>query len=253
MATIRRLLPLATFALIACGGDGDLDETRDLSLAPAESLTVSGDVAQSAPPQSPAATQSTSPRSMTQTQQPTVTRRPPPAPSARELAVGTELALIASDSLVAKEVTVGHGVTATLATAVLDASGREVIPAGAQFTGYVANIDEAAEGYQGHMLLRFDQVSFGGQTYGIQSATTSVGTRTQKGGVTAGDAAKVGAGAVVGAIAGRVLGGNKTGTAVGAAVGTAAGVGVAVATKGEDVYLDAGAPIRIVLTTPFVR
>jgi hypothetical protein len=57
----------------------------------------------------------------------------------------------------------------------------------------------------------------------------------------------------VGAIAGRLIGGNKTGTLVGAAVGTVAGAGVAVATKGEKVMIDTGAPIRIVLTAPFVR
>ena len=250
MARMRRFLPIAAFALVACGGDPDMDETRDLSLAPAESLTVSGDVA---PGETPPETATTTPRSLAQTQQPTVTRRPPPAPTPRELEVGTELALNASDSLKAKDVTVGEQVTATLGASLFDASGREVIPAGAVFTGYVANIEEADSTFQGHMLLRFDQVSFNGQTYGVQTATTSVGTRTQKGGVSAGDAAKVGAGAVVGAIAGRIIGGNKTGTAVGAAVGTAAGVGVAVATKGEDVYLDAGAPISIVLTTPFVR
>jgi hypothetical protein len=70
--------------------------------------------------------------------------------------------------------------------------------------------------------------------------------------VSAGDAAKVGAGAVVGAIAGRILGGNKKGTIVGAVAGAAAGAGVAAATKGSHTVLDAGGFIRLVLTAPFV-
>jgi hypothetical protein len=163
------------------------------------------------------------------------------------------MTLLATDTIVAKDREVGDPVTATLAASLFDSRGREVIPAGAVFSGHIANIEEADSTFDGHMLLRFEQVSFDGQSYGVQASTMSVGTRTQKGGVSAGDAAKVGAGAVVGAIAGRIIGGNRTGTAVGAAVGTAAGVGVAVATKGEDVYLDAGAPIRILLTAPFTR
>jgi hypothetical protein len=72
-------------------------------------------------------------------------------------------------------------------------------------------------------------------------------------GVTAGDAAKVGAGAVVGAVAGRIIGGNRTGTAVGAAAGAAAGVGIAAATRDVDIILDAGASITVVLSEEFRR
>jgi hypothetical protein len=70
-------------------------------------------------------------------------------------------------------------------------------------------------------------------------------------GVTAGEAAKVGAGAVIGGIAGRVLGGNAKGTAIGAAAGAAAGVGYAAATRDVDMILPAGALVRITLTAPF--
>ncbi len=66
------------------------------------------------------------------------------------------------------------------------------------------------------------------------------------------DAAQVGAGAVVGGIAGRVIGGSRWGTIIGAVTGAAAGAGVAAATRDEDIFLDGGAPIRLVLTAPFV-
>ncbi len=92
-----------------------------------------------------------------------------------------------------------------------------------------------------------------GALYAIEARTDSIGTRTATDDVGLGEAAKVGAGAAVGALAGRLIGGNRTGTLVGAAVGTAAGVGVAMATRGDKVMLDAGAPVRIILTAPFVK
>ncbi|MEE8116688.1 MAG: hypothetical protein V3T28_06240 [Gemmatimonadales bacterium] len=63
---------------------------------------------------------------------------------------------------------------------------------------------------------------------------------------------QVGAGAVVDGIAGRLIGGNRWGTIIGAVPGAAAGAGVAAATRDEDIFLDGGAPIRLVLTAPFV-
>ena len=67
-------------------------------------------------------------------------------------------------------------------------------------------------------------------------------------GVTSGDAAKVGAGAVAGAVLGRVLGGNRKGTIIGGIVGGAAGAAAANATKDSDIILPAGAHIIIRLT-----
>ena len=63
---------------------------------------------------------------------------------------------------------------------------------------------------------------------------------------------QVGAGAVVGGIAGRLIGGNRRGTIIGAVTGAAAGAGVAAATRDEDIVLDGGSPIQLVLTAPFV-
>ncbi len=254
--------PILALSLAACGGSGEAEGERDLSLMPAESLAALSDqpveaqTAEQTPQAAAPATRSSGGTGETQgveTRQPEITRRPPRPAAPPTLEVGTQVTLVASDTTVANHSKVGDPVYATVASPILDANGREVIPAGAVFVGTIANYEEAASDYEGHMLLRFNQVEFGGGSYPIDAQTLGVGTRTQKQGVTTGDAAKVGVGAVAGAIAGRIIGGNKTGTAVGAVVGAAAGVGVAAATKGEDVYLDAGAPIRIVLTTPFVR
>jgi outer membrane lipoprotein SlyB len=80
---------------------------------------------------------------------------------------------------------------------------------------------------------------------------TTMGTTMQGRGITAGTAAKVGAGAVVGGVAGRVIGGNATGTVVGAVAGAAAGGVVAHETRTLDIVLPDGAPIRAVFTSRF--
>ncbi|MBI4501825.1 MAG: hypothetical protein HY700_11760, partial [Gemmatimonadetes bacterium] len=146
----------------------------------------------------------------------------------------------------------GEMVTATITTAVTDASGRAVIPAGAVFSGTISDLAPAeSPGGQGRLVLTFNRVSFGGKNYSVQARTDTVGTYMKGRGVTAGEAAKVGAGAAVGAIAGRLLGGNKKGTIVGGVAGAAAGVGYAAATRDVDIIMPAGALIRIVLTAPF--
>jgi hypothetical protein len=171
---------------------------------------------------------------------------PPPPPAGLE--AGTGFTIYAADTISTKAHDVGQPVMAMLAEDVRAANGEVVLPAGAVFLG---TISDMASG-DGRVVLTFNRVEFGGASYAFQGRVDSLMVRKQGQGVNAGDAAKVGAGAVVGAIAGRILGGNKKGTIVGAAAGAAAGAGVAAATKGDDLYVDAGAPIQIVLTAPFV-
>jgi hypothetical protein len=162
--------------------------------------------------------------------------------------------LASSATLSSDDMAPGDAIEATVTEALLDAEGREVIPAGAIVHGVILTADagDSLEAVR-RMMLRFESVEFDGTVHLIDARTDSIGVRTAADGVNAGDAAKVGAGAVVGAVAGRLLGGNKTGTAVGAVAGTAAGVGIAVATKGDHLVLDEGAPIRLVFNSPFVR
>ncbi|MBI2072494.1 MAG: hypothetical protein HYW52_05450 [Gemmatimonadetes bacterium] len=238
-------------ALWACGGESAREtpeQGRDLSLAPAESVAQLSDRPAAQPATQPPATQPAQPRP-----QPQPRAQPPaPRPEPPMLAEGTTIELFASDSLHSRKNKKGDAVMATTASAFKDARGREVIPAGAVFLGTISDIAPAeSPGGQGRMALTFNRVQFGGKTYSVQAATDTLGTVMKGRGVTAGDAAKVGAGAVVGAVAGRLIGGNKTGTAVGAAAGAAAGAGIAVATRDIDIILPAGALIRIVLTAPF--
>jgi uncharacterized membrane protein len=98
------------------------------------------------------------------------------------------------------------------------------------------------------LTLSVSNVTVRGTSYPIEAAIDSVQTTTKGRGVTTGDAAKVGAGAVAGAVLGRVLGGNKKGTIIGGIAGGIAGAGVANATKDSDIILPAGAHIVIRLT-----
>lgn len=247
-ARVSLTLGLAA-AFWACGGGEAANETpeqgRDLSLAPAESVATLSDRPAAQPATQPPATQPAQPRT-----QPPAPRPQPPAPL--RLSEGTSIDLMASDSLNSRKNKKGEAVMATSASAIRDSRGRVVIPAGAVFLGTISDIAPAeSPGGQGRMALTFNRVQFGGKTYSVQAASDTLGTNMKGRGVTAGDAAKVGAGAVVGAVAGRLIGGNKTGTAVGAAAGAAAGAGVAAATRDIDIILPAGALVRIVLTAPF--
>ncbi len=251
MTRNRSFLVLALAAGIwACGGGESAqtedDAARDLSLAPAESVATLSD--------RPAATPATRPRSQTPRPPQTATRTPPPARSTPPtVAGGTVIELWAADTLTSRHNKIGDQVMATAGSPVKDARGREVIPAGAVFLGTITDVAPAeSPGGQGRLALSFNRVQFGGKTYAVEARVDTLGTHMKGRGVTAGDAAKVGAGAVVGAVAGRIIGGNKTGTAVGAAAGAAAGVGIAAATRDVDIILPAGAQVRIVLTAPFV-
>jgi hypothetical protein len=154
--------------------------------------------------------------------------------------------LVAADTIVSNSNKVGDMVTATAMNDVVDDAGRIVVPAGASLTGTITSISSDA------ISFTFNQAHFGGSVYDIQANSDSVAFEEKGQGVTGGDAAKVGAGAVVGAVAGRVIGKNTKGAVIGGVLGAAAGAGVAAATKGHDLLVPAGALIRIVLTAPFV-
>ena len=246
----KRSIPFIPFVLLAfgaCGGgEADAGADRDLNLPPAESIASLGDTALAEPQPQP------QPQPQPRSAEPPVQAARPQPP--RELDEGTVIMLSARDTFELNDDAVGGTITATVTETVFDSRGREVIPAGAIVYGSLSKTEVTENSRTTEvMLLTFQQVRIDGVMFGLEALTDSVGTRVTADDVGVGEAAKVGAGAAVGAIAGRLIGGGRTGTLVGAAVGTAAGVGVAMATRGNKVMLDGGAPIRIVLTAPFVR
>jgi hypothetical protein len=255
---------LAAMLFAACGGaEPPADEQeRDLSLPPAESVAVLSDepvVEESSQPiaNRPASRQERESRPAPTPSQPPPQRdespEPEPAPEPLSLARGTVLELLAVDTISSRMSVVGDRVMATCSSEILDANGRIVIPAGAVFTGEVTEIEPAGSpGGVGTLVLAFTQVHFGGGSYPIAAQSDSLGFEMKGQGVSGGDAAKVGAGAVVGAVAGRVVGKNTKGAVIGGVVGAAAGAAVAAATKDQDIILPAGGYIRVVLREPLV-
>ena len=165
------------------------------------------------------------------------------------LPAGTVITTFLTNSLTSRHNQVGEHVTARIAHPVVDAGGEVVIPADAIVLGVISDI---ASKDDDRIVLTFYSVAFGANTYPMQARGISLPTRKQRRGNTAGDAAKVGAGGLVGGIAGRLIGGNKKGTIIGAVSGVAAGVGVAAATRNEDIVVDAGAPVLLMLIAPLV-
>lgn len=253
MSVQRILLCFAALGL-ACGGEPPADETaRDLSLAPAESVATLSDMpaeGASAPSGTPTTTPTPPPAKPVTS--PPAQRPAAPAAATLVAAEGTVVMLAANDTLTSRHNKRGETVTATLSADVTDARGRTVIPAGATFVGTITDIAPAeSPGGQGRMVITYTSVEFGGQSYDVAAATDSIGAHMKGRGVTGGDAAKVGAATAVGAAAGAIIGKNAKGAVIGGVVGAAAGVGIAAATRDVDILLDAGAPIRLVLTAPF--
>jgi hypothetical protein len=132
---------------------------------------------------------------------------------------------------------------------VRNAAGQVVVPAGSIVNGRITDVKPAPNPRTpGTLTLSVTSVTVGGNTYPIEASVDSVETVHKGRGVTTGDAAKVGAGAVVGGVLGRVIGGNKKGTIIGGVVGGIAGAGVASSTKDSDIVLPAGAHIIVRLT-----
>jgi len=167
---------------------------------------------------------------------------------------GAVLELEATTAISSRHNHVGDPVGARLVRTLKTPTGDTILPAGAIVVGNVTSIAPAENPHDpGTLTIGFTGVRVEGHTYPIHAAISAMDTERQGRGVTAGDAGKVGVGAVAGGIAGRIIGGNRTGTLVGVAAGAAAGGVYAHETRDIDVVLPRGATIRITLTRPFER
>jgi hypothetical protein len=165
------------------------------------------------------------------------------------LGVGAQFDMAATDTISSRTAKAGDVFTARVVEDVKNAAGQVVIPAGSVVNGSVTAVKPAPNPRTpGTLTLSVTSVTVGGNTYPIEGSIDSVETTHKGRGVTTGDAAKVGAGAVAGAVLGRVIGGNKKGTIIGGVVGGIAGAGVASSTKDSDIVLPAGAHIIVRLT-----
>jgi hypothetical protein len=244
---------IAVFGLGACQKGQDQTQAsdstaRNLTLAPADSTATMRDVPEhrTNPPAAPPATRTPATRTPTNRTTPPA---PPVAPRTARLGVGTRVDMTAADTISSRTARTGDAFTAHVTSDVKNAAGEVVIPAGSTVNGTISDVKPAPNPRTpGTLTLSVTSVTVRGNSYPIEASIDSVATTRKGRGVTTGDAAKVGAGAVAGAVLGRVLGGNKKGTIIGGVVGGIAGAGVANATKDSDIILPAGAHIIIRLT-----
>jgi len=245
---------LVVFGLAACQKQEQASSTdstaRNLTLAPAESTTQMRDVPERQP-----TTQPTTPRTRTPVNRTRGTNPPPAPPTApaqpatMRLSAGARVDMAATDTISSRTAKTGQTFTARVVDDVKNAAGQVVIPAGSTVNGTITAVKPAPNPRTpGTLTLAVTSVSVRGNTYPIEGTIDSLETVHKGRGVTSGDAAKVGAGAVAGAVLGRVLGGNKKGTIIGGVVGGIAGAGVATQTKDSDIVLPAGAHIILKLT-----
>jgi hypothetical protein len=247
-ATLSVLALAGTLLLPGCGKKEEpagtsTDSTLSLGDVP-KSNSPAPESSYSAGQQPPATTTTT-----TTTTSPTPSRprpkptpRPAPTPSNPGVTVpaGTSLSVTLDSDVSTKDKVVGDTFEATLAQEV-SVDGRVIFPAGSKISGHVAEAQRPGKmSGKGKMVLSYDSISANGKSIALDVMGPAVEGKSG----TAGDATKVVGGAAVGAILGKVLGG-KAGT--GAAIGAAAGGAAAMATRGPDPVIKAGAPVSLAL------
>ncbi len=179
--------------------------------------------------------------------------QPLPAPRAAVLEAGTVIDGNVIDSIHSRYTKVGDVVHMRVARD-LTVGNRVVIPSGSVISLTVTAIGQAPDrDKKGTLSLAAQSVEINGRTYPVSGEATDYQYEMKARGVGAGDAAKVGGGAVVGGLIGRVIGGNKTGTIVGAVGGAAAGAAVASKTADRDIIVHAGGTVAVTLRDPFSK
>jgi hypothetical protein len=164
----------------------------------------------------------------------------------RQIVVPAGTALEARlDTTIASQTSRVEDVVRATLTAPLVIEGADVAPAGSELFGTVTGAREAGRVKgRAELGIQFEQLRAGTVTYDIRTAPL----RWVAAATTGEDAAKVGIGAAVGAVVGGITGGGK-GAAVGSAVGAGGGSAVVLATRGEEIEVGAGSPLRVELTS----
>jgi len=253
--TTTLLLSVALLGACAKGDNANnasADSTaRNLTLAPADSSATMRD-APATPPATPPAVANQTITPPPPTSRPAVERpRPPAAPATLTLASGSHFDMAATDTITSRTAKVGDAFSARVVEDVRNAAGKVVIPAGSSVSGTITAVKPAPNpNTPGTLQLAVSSITIRGTNYPLDATIDSLETVHKGRGITTGDAAKVGAGAVAGAIAGRVIGGNKRGTIIGGIVGGAVGARVAQTSKDSDIVLPAGAHIIVTVTKP---
>jgi hypothetical protein len=170
-----------------------------------------------------------------------------PVPEYREVVMpaGTIVALKLASPLASDTSQIEDLVHATLREDVTLEDGS-LLPAGNEVVGRVTDVERSGRVKgRARIAFRFTMLKYEGDEYDVRTEAVERMAAATKGE----DATKVGIGAGAGAALGAILGGGS-GAAKGAAIGAAAGTGAVLATRGEEVRLEAGEPIDTRLTAP---
>ena len=247
----NRLAILTLALLAACGGDRGASMaadslSRDLQRLPVDSSATLSDQAAATPVPAPAAPVAAKPKAKP---------KPKPAPAPRALNAGTVVATTVDREITSKTDKPGATVTGTVASDVMDAAGRVVIPAGSKVTLTITEIHESENkgDKTGKLTLTPTAVEIAGERHALDGSAVALERTLRDRKTNAGDVAKVGAGAGIGAIAGRVIGGSTKGAVIGGIIGGAVGTQRAIETQDRDVVVPASSRVEVTLGSTFTR
>lgn len=269
----------ATILLLACGkGDQKAvaaadTASRDLQLAPVDTTATLSDVA---PPVDSAATMppAAAPETVVVYRDAPAAAKPKPKPAGagpaaaaatspaaavaapeprRELAEGTTIETTNVDSISSKFDSAGHRVKVRVVSAVKDAAGNTVIPAGSIVTLMIEAIKWSENKKdKGTLRMSTQNVLIDGARYPLVGSVSTPAFTYKHRGSSMGDAAKVAGGAGAGALVGGLFG-KGTGAVIGGVVGGAVGAQRMTQTKDNDIFVAPGTPITITVSELFTR
>jgi hypothetical protein len=251
----NRLAILTLALLAACGGDRGASMaadslSRDLQRLPVDSSATFSDQAAASPVPAPAVPVAAKPKA-----KPKPKPAPAPAPAPLALDAGTIVATTVDREITSKTDKPGATVTGTVASNVVDATGRVVIPAGSKVTMTITQIHESENkgDKTGKLTLTPTAVEIAGESHALDGSAVALERTLRDRKTNAGDVAKVGAGTAIGAIAGRVIGGNTKGAVIGGIIGGAVGTQRAIETQDRDVVVPANSRVEVTLGGTFTR
>jgi len=124
--------------------------------------------------------------------------------------------------------------------------GRTAVPAGARIHGVLRDVQASGRTKgRARMTLAYETIV---DSQGKTHAISAVPLTLQAASSTEGDVQKIAAGGILGAIIGGIAGGGK-GAAIGAGAGAGAGTVLMLATKGDEVELEAGQRLNVQMTS----
>lgn len=159
-----------------------------------------------------------------------------------ELPAGTELVVRTAETVDSRYAKPDQVFTAIFEQGVTNASGRVIVPVGANAQLVIRQVTTGGATGSPEMALDVQSITIDGRRYVVSTtdlmldADTGIGKNRRT-------AEAIGGGAAVGTVIGAITGGAK-GAAIGGLIGAAGGAGAQVLTKGHDVRVPAETVLR---------